>query len=187
MRAVLGGENFTLSDFFRRFDRVMALSILRALHDGVDMRFPDHECAFRWDETQPADAKAGLLPASVTMDAVIGAIRRAKSSLLADALKVGIDVAKLPHIVHLDLAGDLADLDPDDSAPAPTDLAVAAPTDPDFARITTDLLHGAEPCSVRQVHRFTFHSLTLGLSGARRASARCTHHSARRTAATLLC
>jgi hypothetical protein len=162
MRAVLGSENFTLSDFFRRFDRVTALSILRAVHEGVDMRFPDHECAFRWDETQPADAKAGLLPASVTMDAVNAAIGRAKASLVADALKVGIDVANLPYIVHLDRAGDLADLDDhDDGELAATDLTVAVPSDADFARVTTDLLCGAELRSVRSMRTLGTHSVLI--------------------------
>lgn len=34
VRAVFGGENFTLADFFRRFYRFMALGILRATHEG---------------------------------------------------------------------------------------------------------------------------------------------------------
>ncbi len=177
MRAVLGSENFTLSDFFRRFDRVTALSILRAVHEGVDMRFPDHECAFRWDETQPADAKAGLLPASVTMDAVNAAIGRAKASLVADALKVGIDVANLPYIVHLDRAGDLADLDDhDDGELAATDLTVAVPSDADFARVTTDLLCGAELRSVRSMRTLGTHSLCVDRKARRLpgTSPRCT-------------
>lgn len=161
LRAVLGGENFTLSDFFRRFDRVMALAILRAIHEGVNLRFPDHECSFRWDETQPADAKAGLLPDSVTMDKVTTAILRAKNSVVKDMLTLGLDVAKLPRIDHLDVAGALADVDGDDDSPAPTDLVVAAPTDADFAHITTNLLVAAEPRSVRPILVLIHHVLTL--------------------------
>jgi len=173
MRAVLGGENFTLSDFFRRYDRVMALSILRAVHEGINLRFPDHECSFRWDETQPADTTAGALPACITMAEVIAAIARAKASLLADAFKVGIDVAKLPRIYHLDLDVNVDDLDADDTAPALTDVTVAAPTDSDFKQVTTNLLVVAERCEVRHPWYHCVHALTRCQGKQKTASRSC--------------
>jgi nicotinic acid phosphoribosyltransferase len=111
-RAVLGSENFTLADFFRRCDRFTALSILRVLHEG-DFVSPEHESAFKWDESHPSDTAAKLLPDSVTMEAVRCAIMDARLAAASDALSVGIDVNKFKAVFNLD-DGTLDELDKDE-------------------------------------------------------------------------
>ena len=120
VRAVLGGENFTLADFFRRFDRFMALGILRATHEG-ELAFPDHGCAYRWDETRPTDFSESRLPAGLTTTSLTTAVGAAKLAAIADLLAVGINVHRL-RIHHLDVpAADkdapLADLDDEPLVP----------------------------------------------------------------------
>lgn len=111
VRAVLGGENFTLSDFFRRCDRVVAYSILRVLHE--DFVFPEHASSWKWDEAQRSDLHAGPLPATITPNAVISAIMDAKLQCISDTLAVGVDVNKFKSIYHLD-DGTLDELDEDE-------------------------------------------------------------------------
>lgn len=127
VRAVLGGENFTLSDFFRRCDRVVAYSILRVLHE--DFIFPEHSSSWKWDETQKSDMHTGPLSAAITEEAVITAIMDAKLQCISDMLAVGVDVNKFKAIYHLD-DGTLNELDEDeDLSGVHEDVTVPAPAE----------------------------------------------------------
>jgi hypothetical protein len=146
-RAVLGGENFTLADFFRRCDRFMAYNILRAQHDGVDFVFPEHESTWKWDEMVTSDKADHSLPASVTTAGAIGAIMNAKLACIADTLSVGIDVHKFKAVLHLDVDGNLDELEQDedeDQNKAASDVFVAP-----AAELHSDLLRIAESTTVR--------------------------------------
>lgn len=156
VRAVLGGENFTLADFFRRCDRFMAYNILRALHDGVDFVFPEHDSAWKWDESVASDKEVHSLPASATTAAAIGAITSAKLSCIADLLAVDIDVHKFESILHLDVDVNLEELEPDedeDVVKRCTEVSVAPAVE-----LQSDLLRVAENAAavVRQSMQLLF-------------------------------
>ena len=147
VRAVLGGENFTVADFFRRCDRFMAYNILRALHDGIDFVFPEHESTWKWDETVTSDKADHSLPASVTTAGAIGAIMSAKLACIADMLAVHVDVNKFKAILHLDVDSNLDELEQDEDEEhnkAASDISVAP-----AAELHSDLLRVAERVAVR--------------------------------------
>ena len=121
IRGVLGGENFTLTDFMRRCDHFTAHSILRALHEGVDFFYAAHDKAFRWDEILKCDKDAQPLPDDVTLSRVIVAIRDAKLACIADMLAINIDINSFKSVRHLDVDGHLEELEKDDD-----DLAISA-------------------------------------------------------------
>lgn len=101
LRAVLGGENFTLSEFFQRCDRITAYAMLRVLYEDT-FAFPEHKSSWKWDETQFSDLCASTLPSSVTEAAVIEAINEAKRLCVEDMKLLGIEVHELKCIYSLD-------------------------------------------------------------------------------------
>src|SRR6185312_15364259 len=111
-RAVLGGENFTLAEFFRRCDRLTALAILRVLHAG-DFGFPEHDTKWKWDERRKSDDKAVPLPAEFSMTDACSAVMSAKLLCINDMGRVGVDVHRFTKVYHLD-DGTLDSLDPDE-------------------------------------------------------------------------
>ena len=118
-RATLGGENFTIADFFHRCDRVMAHNTLRATHEGAHFCYPPSESAFRWDEILRFDSAAEPLPSSVTTESLSVAILDAKLACIADLLAVGVDVHTLGPIHDFTSSVMLDELDGDDSNPGP--------------------------------------------------------------------
>lgn len=145
-RATLGGENFTVAEFFRRCDRVMAHSALRAMHEGEHFVYPDHDSAFRWDEYLRFDTRAKSLPAHVTADTLCMAMRDAKLACVADLLTVGVDVTKLGTICDLGGGQHVDELDQEEieeAVNAPALAEIAAPS---------VLQTIAEPTDVRPVH-----------------------------------
>ena len=112
VRAVLGGENFTSSDFLRRCDRVLAYAMLRVLRDG-DFIFPEHASSFKWDETQKSDLHAAPLAASVSESDLISAITEAKLECIVDMLALNVDVNKFTDVHNFD-TGVLDELEEDD-------------------------------------------------------------------------
>lgn len=142
-RATLGGENFTVAEFFRRCDRVMAHSALRAIHEGEHFIYPDHDSAFRWDDILRFDSHAKPLSAHVTTDTLCVAMLDAKLACVADLLQVGVDVSKLGPICDLGGGQQVDELDKEETeevADAPALAEVAAPS----------ALHTiAEPAEVR--------------------------------------
>ncbi len=112
MRTVLGGENFTLAEFFRRFDRITALAMLKVIHED-DFAFPAHKSTWKWDEIRRADQRAGFLPPGTTMEPVLRAIMSAKLAAIKDMSVVSVHVNKLPKIYPLD-GSVLDELDADD-------------------------------------------------------------------------
>jgi hypothetical protein len=112
-RAVLGGENFTLAEFFRRCDRLTALAILRVLHES-DFAFPEHDTKWKWDERRKSDDKAGPLAAEFSMTDARSAIMSAKLLCINDMARLGVDVHRFTKIYHLD-DGTLDSLDPDEA------------------------------------------------------------------------
>jgi hypothetical protein len=130
-----------------------ALAILRALHEGVDMVFPEHDSAFRFDEAHASDKTAGPLPDTVTPAAINGAIMAAKMDAIVRLHKVGVRVHDLKKIYHLggdtDKLNDLA-ADVKSSASDLPDIALPAPGDADFDAIKRNLIAiGEEQPSVR--------------------------------------
>lgn len=112
-RAVLGGENFTLPEFFRRCDRFMALAVLRQLHRH-DFVFHEHDSSWKWDERHRSDHHAGPLPDSFMMEEVLCGITDAKLACVADMLQLNVDVNKFKAVYSLD-EGTLKELDKDEA------------------------------------------------------------------------
>lgn len=113
VRAVMGGENFTLAEFFRRCDRSTALMMLRVIHEQ-DLAFPSHDSSWKWDEKQATDKLSQQLPDGITMADAVAAIKAAKASCIADMRTVGVDVSKFTEVFHFDL-GALDDLEKDNA------------------------------------------------------------------------
>lgn len=136
VRAVLGGENFTLGDFLRRCDRVLAYAMLRVLHNG-DFKFPEHAWSWKWDETQKSDLCAAPLPSSITESSLTCAVMEAKWACICDMLTVDIDVAKLTDVHNFD-TGVLDELEEDDELQQEAhdaQPAVVAPPAPEAVQI----------------------------------------------------
>jgi hypothetical protein len=112
-RAVLGGENFTLAEFFRRCDRLTALAILRVLHES-DFAFPEHDTKWKWDERRSSDDNAGPLAPEFSMTDARSAIMSAKLLCINDMARLGVDVHRFTKIYHLD-DGTLDSLEPDEA------------------------------------------------------------------------
>lgn len=148
VRAVLGGENFTLAEFFRRCDRIAALSILRALHEGIDFDFPECKSAFRWDEALASDKAAHPLPDSASTS-LTAAIKAAKLAVIADMLALGVDVYKLGSSHHhFDANGAEEELD-DDKEEQQQPAEFSLPDTSETAAIQQQLQLVGEPSSVR--------------------------------------
>jgi hypothetical protein len=122
-RAVLGGENFTLSDFFHRCDRLLALAVLRQLR-RLNFAFPEHDSSWKWDERHKSDELAGALPDSFTMDEALCGITDAKLACVVDMLQLNVDVNKFKAVYALD-EGTLKELEKDE--PGEPDEQVVAP------------------------------------------------------------
>lgn len=120
-RATLGGENFTIADFFNRCDRVTAHYTLRATHEGTHFRYPLSESAFRWDEILTYDDAVYALPMTVTAESLSTAILDAKLACIVDMLRVGVDVHTLGPIHDFTSTALLDELDLDDGNPGPVE------------------------------------------------------------------
>lgn len=127
VRAVLGGENFTLADFLRRCNDFTAHAIIKARHSGVDFVYPHADKAWRWDEKLASDRAVSFLSATLTLEDMCQAIESAQKMCVKELSDLGIDVAAFNDILHLDCSGsDLAELDeldeeqPSVNASAPT-------------------------------------------------------------------
>lgn len=127
-RATLGGENFTLAQFFQRCDHFMAHNILRAEHEGVDFVYPDHDAAFRWDEILKYDSCIGVLADTTSLDSITAAIKAAKDACVSHSQAVGIDVEKIKEILHLDVNANLKEMDEDsdETEVTPSGILVSA-------------------------------------------------------------
>ena len=127
VRAVLGGENFTLADFLRRCNDFTAHAIIKARHSGVDFVYPQMDKAWRWDEKQVTDRAVSFLPATLTLEDLCLAIESAQKMCVKELSDLGIDVAAFDAVLHLDCSGsDLAELDElDEEQPS---VNAAAPT-----------------------------------------------------------
>ena len=147
VRAVLGGENFTLGEFFRRCDRIAALGILRALHENVDFDFPREEAEFRWDETLASDKTARPLADSISTSSATVAIGAGKLTVIADMLALGIDVHTFGVIRHFDKNGTEEELDHEEEQPPPAEFTL--PDSSEIAAIQQQLQLFGEPSAVR--------------------------------------
>ena len=155
LRAVLGGENFTLGDFFRRSDRIAALSTLRALYEGVDFDFPREEAEFRWDETLASDKAARPLADSISTSSATAVIGAGKLAVVADTLALGIDVHKLGAIHHFDENGTEEELDEEEEQP-PAEFTL--PDSSEIAAIQKQLELFGEPPAVRTTIPLSLHT-----------------------------
>lgn len=171
-RAVLGGENFTLADFLRRCNHLMAHGILKAQHSGVDFVYPACEKAWRWDETLASDRTTAPLPDAVTVALLLEALRRAQMRAECELRKVGVDVQSFTDIRHVTASHhvDEMDCEPDDDEQAAAKQADAADAQQNAGDLQADLESLAE--EVLLLNGFIF---THALTGRRISSSSAKH------------
>lgn len=158
-RAILGGENFTLTDFMRRCNHLVAHGILKARHNGVDFVYPEPASAWKWDERMASDS-AARLPDTITIEELLAAVKSARAIAIEELRQVGIDVDTFVSVRHLDVDNHADELDVEAEEDQQSGPAVQA-TEGEMKQLQAELERVAEEEEmVHSAHYFSFTDIT---------------------------